>query len=159
MAGKTVKIKDFRSNIKDAAGNRIFDAANKLLKAIDGTTLIDLSGKLVANADIQTNQQVITGDGTVSIKSGTVFLQKGSAAAITLSPPVAGAQSAGGDDGKRITVFSETAFAHVVTCSQGFNRKGASGTATATAAANNQFTVEARNGQYNVIGALNFSFA
>ncbi len=144
MAGKTPKgLKDFRVSIKDASGNMLLDVVNKLLYGVD----------------IATNQQVITGDGTVSIKSGAVYLQKGSAAAITLPAPVAGAPSAGGDDGKRITIFSETAFAHVVTCAQGFNRKGASGTATASLAANNWFTVEARNGQYNVIGNTGFTLA
>jgi hypothetical protein len=143
MAIKAKNIKDFRNSVKAGDGSMLLDSANRLL----------------ANADVQLNTQLIPGDGTVTIKSGTVFLTKGSAAAITLNPPVAGAQSAGGDDGKEITFFSETAFAHVVTCSQGFNRKGSSGTATATAAANNNFKCIARNGQYDVVSNVNFTLA
>lgn len=107
--------------------------------------------------------QLITGDGAATIPASVgiikvVVLTKGSAAAITLAAPVAGAYGTG-DDGKIITFFSETAFAHVVTCPQGFNRKGASGTATASAAANNTFTCIARNGQWNVIANVNFTLA
>ena len=108
-------------------------------------------------------QQLISGDGTIALPTSagipkTVILTKASAAAITLPAPVAGAPGTG-DDGKIVTVISETAFAHVVTCAQGFNRKGASGTATASAAANNWFTVVARNGQWDVFGNLNFTLA
>lgn len=103
--------------------------------------------------------QLITGDGTIVLPASvgivkTVVLTKGSAAAITLPAPTAGA-----DDGKMLIIFSETAFAHVVTCAQGFNRKGSSGTATASAAANNSFTLFARNGQWDVVTNVNFTLA
>lgn len=120
---------------------------------------IQAGAGLVGN--LQTPVQVISGDGAIAIPSGSgaVFLTKGSAAAITIPAPVAGAYGTG-DDGKEITIISETAFAHVVTCvADGFNAKGSSGTATASAAANNWFKIIARNGHWRVIGNLNFTIA
>jgi hypothetical protein len=115
---------------------------------------LTVTGGIVADTP-----QLITGDGIIVLPASVgmpkvVTLTKGSAAAITLPAPVAGT-----DDGKIVYIYSETAFAHVVTCAQGFKRKGASGTATATAAADNAFGVVARNGQWDVLSSTNFAFA
>lgn len=50
----------------------------------------------------------ISGDGAITIQSGTVFLTKGSAAAITLAAPSS-------NDGVRICIIGASDFAHVVT--------------------------------------------
>jgi hypothetical protein len=118
----------------------------------------------IASTNANDGLQLIAGDGAISIPQSvgvikTVVLTKGSAAAITITAPVAGAYGTG-DDGKIIMVFSETAFAHVITCStRGFNRKGSSGTATASAAANNSITLVARNGDWDVMTNVNFTLA
>jgi len=118
------------------------------------------SGAIVSSADAL---QLLSADGVITLPSSvgvvkTVVITKGSAAALTLAAPVAGAYGTG-DDGKIIMVFSETAFAHAITCPQGFNRKGSSGTATASAAANNSITLVARNGQWDVMTNVNFTLA
>lgn len=97
---------------------------------------------------------VVSVDGAIPVTPGVYSVTKGSAAALTLAAPVAGAPSAGGDDGCIITVVSETAFAHVITQGTvGFNAKGASGTATFGAAKGNGLQLIARNGNWWVLGA------
>lgn len=65
----------------------------------------------------------IAGDGAVPLVNGTVFLNKGSAAAITVAAPSA-------IDGTRITVVSTTAFAHVVTFTGATLNDGTTGAKT-----------------------------
>lgn len=127
----------------------------------DGTQFLDAVNKKVFGY-FNTVPQVITGDGAISFAAGDqfVFLTKGSAAAITIAAPTAGSPLAGGQDGVMVTIVSETAFAHVITCStDGFNAKGSSGTLTASAAANNWVQLIARNGHWRIIGNLNFTNA
>lgn len=84
-------------------------------------------------------------DGAIGVKSGLVAVTKGSAAALTLAAP-----TAGDDDGKRLTIYSETAFAHTVTqTTPGINGGGtASDVATFGAAAGNAVVLIARNGTW-----------
>jgi hypothetical protein len=92
-------------------------------------------------------------DGTVAIKEGKIAITKATAIALTLPPPTAGLPTAAvpGDDGKILRITSTTAAAHVITCSQGFNAKGSSGTATFGAAKGNGMVLMAHQGQwYNV---------
>ena len=94
-------------------------------------------------------------DGAVTPKGGVVFVTKGSAAALTLAAPIPGA-----DDGKAVTFIAATAFAHVLTCpTDGFNAKGASGTATLAAAVGNGLTVTAFNGHWYASGAAGCTIA
>lgn len=87
---------------------------------------------------------VISGDGAITITPGTVILTKGSAAAITIAAPSTPAQ-----DNIVIEVYSESAFAHVITCStDGFNGKGSSGTVTFGNLAGNFVRLRARNGHW-----------
>lgn len=127
-------------------------------------------GKLAAKSPDQgTNLSTIDGafsvevdaaNGTIGIKEGNVIITKGSAIALTLTPPTAGAQSAGGDDGKILRINSTTAFAHIVTCSDGFNAKGSSGTATFGAAVGNACELVAYNGHwYNDPAATGVTYA
>lgn len=88
----------------------------------------------------------LAGDGAIAIPNASqdYYITKGSAAALTLVAPTAGT-----DDFKELTVWTETAFAHVITCaSVGFNGKAASGTLTWTAAKGNSVKFKARNGQW-----------
>jgi len=53
--------------------------------------------------------------GAIAIKEGTVFIGSSGALAMTLVAPTAGLPSAGGDDGKELTIIATTAHAHTVT--------------------------------------------
>jgi hypothetical protein len=124
-----------------------------------GTWTGPVVGNLTGNvtgfvSGVAYTQQVITTNSAITLLSGHVTITQGSASAITLAAPTAGT-----DDGKVLIIFSETAFAHQITCPVGFNRKGSSGTATASAAANNTLHLIARNGQWNVLYNLNFTLA
>ncbi len=89
-------------------------------------------------------EQILSGDGAITILSGHVAITKGSVAAITIAAPTAGT-----DDGKVLLINTETAFAHVITCSSnGFDDKGSSGTITFTAAKGNSVILLARNGRW-----------
>ncbi len=115
--------------------------------AVDGLTIKD--GGLGA-------VQAITGDGAITIANyATVFLSKGSAAAITLAAPTAGTQ-----DRFEITIIAASAQAHVVTCSTvGFNAKGSSGTLTFTAAIGNSVVLVAYNGNWYTKAVRNVTAA
>lgn len=149
-------------------GTQLIDAVNKAstltnkgdVKAQDGTVLINSTAKSAALSGGFSGPvpQVLSGDGAITIPAfvglvNSVRITKGSAAAITIATPAAG------DDGKVINIFSETAFAHQITCPDGFNAKGSSGTATASAAANNYITLIALNQHWRVIGNANFTLA
>ena len=96
---------------------------------------------------------VASADVAITLRAGTVHITKGSAAALTLSAPIAGAPSAGGEDGNFLRIYSETAFAHTVTqTTPGFNNGGAaSDVGTFAAAVGNGLDLEARNGIWWVI--------
>lgn len=115
--------------------------------AVDGLTIKD--GGLGA-------VQAITGDGAITIANyATVFLSKGSAAAITLAAPTAGTH-----DRFEITIIAASAQAHVVTCSTvGFNAKGSSGTLTFTAAIGNSVVLVAYNGNWYTKAVRNVTAA
>lgn len=100
--------------------------------------------KTVLN-DLIRPQTVFSADGAITVKSGYAHITKGSAAALTLAAP-----TSGDDDGKRLVILSETAFAHTVTqTTPGFNNAGAAGdVATFGAAAGNSIAVVARGGKW-----------
>lgn len=80
------------------------DNAGTLVPIVDGTSVQTLTNKNFIEP-----LQTITGDGAVTISSGSVLLTKGSAAAITLAAPTAA------QVGTAITIFAGSAFAHVLT--------------------------------------------
>jgi hypothetical protein len=95
----------------------------------------------------KTPTQELTANGAITIKEGSVYLNKGGVLAATLALPTAGAQSAGGDDGKRLRIIAVTAQAHTVTTpAAGYN--GASTISTAAGAIGNTMELEARNGTW-----------
>jgi hypothetical protein len=69
----------------------------------------------IANLDKAFGYEVDTTAGAIGIKEGNEFINGGSALAMTLAQPIAGEQSAGGDDGRVLRIISVTAFAHTVT--------------------------------------------
>lgn len=100
-------------------------------------------------------------DGTVAIKDGQVVITKASAIALTLPAPVAGLPTLtpAGDDGRVLRIVSTTAVAHVVTCPQGFNAKGSSGTATFGAAKGNGMELIAQGGQWYNLAQTGVTYA
>src|SRR5205823_11763355 len=104
--------------------------------------------------------QVLSADGAITVKDGRVVITKGSAVAATLAAPVSGLPNAGGDDFKRLTIVSSTAFAHVTTSPvRGFNAKGSSGTCTFTAAKGNSVVLVAYNGDWYTEASINNTVA
>ena len=84
-----------------------------------------LTSPTLTGAKVTPNVETITGNGAITIQSGTVLLTKGSAAAITLAAPSS-------QDGTIITITSTTAFAHVVTVTGGMWDGTATTNTTAT---------------------------
>lgn len=82
---------------------------------------------------IQEPTQIITGDGAITIPSGTVVLTKGSAAAITLAAPTA--------QGLELTVISDTAHAHTVDMASTGVNGGAADVGTFGGAVYDRFTL------------------
>lgn len=111
------------------------------------------------DADVQL--ALLDTDGAIPIKSGRVIVKKASACALTLAAPTAGLPSAGGDDGKRLTIVAGTAAAHTITnSSPGFNNGGASkDVATLGGAIGDGLTLIAYNGEWLVVGSVNATLA
>jgi membrane-bound inhibitor of C-type lysozyme len=100
--------------------------------------------------------EVASADGAIATKNGSVVITKGTAAALTLAAP-----SAGADDGKRLQIVSATAAAHTVTqTTPGINNGGtASDVATFTAAIGNGMELMAYNGIWYTVSLRNVTLA
>ena len=97
----------------------------------------------------------ITGDGAITIVPCSVFLSKGSAAAITLAAPTTVTH-----DGYTIRIVAISAQAHVVTGSvDGFNAKGSSGTLTFGGALGDSVTLVAKGGHWYTLAKINVTVA
>lgn len=106
--------------------------------AVAAFALMDKSGNVISSTT-----QVASLDGAIVIKRGTVYITKGSAAALTLAAPIPGV-----DDDAELTIVSTTAFAHTVTqTTPGFNAGStASDVGTFGAAIGNNIQLKAFNG-------------
>lgn len=101
--------------------------------------------------------QVAAANGAVTVKSGCVFITKGSACALTIADPTAGT-----DDGKELAIVATTAFAHTVdnSAGSGFNQGGgAADVATFTSARGNNIVLTAYNGKWYVVSSINATLA
>lgn len=119
--------------------------ATSVTAPITGNITGNVTGDVTGNVTGGTvgAQQVITGDGAITVQTGQVILTKGSAAAITIAAPTVA------QDKTEITVIAGSAQAHVITQGTvGFNAKGSSGTVTFTAAIGNAVTLRAYNGNW-----------
>lgn len=98
--------------------------------------------------------EVDAASGAIAVKEGTVVITKSSGAAVmTLALPVAGAQTAGGDDGKVLRIVSTTAQAHTVTTpATGYN--GATHIATFAANIGSAFELVAYNGSWYMLNTI-----
>jgi len=94
--------------------------------------------------------QYAAANGTILISQGVVLVTKATAAALTLLAP-----RAGSDDGKRLTIVSSTAAAHVITFAAGFNGGGAAkDTATLSGAIGDSLTLIAANGLWLIVASI-----
>lgn len=120
---------------------------------VSGTvSAANLTGTL--DGDVKGDVQVASADGAISIKSGTVIVTKGTAAALTLADP------ASSDTGKELHIVSTTAAAHTVTIAGGLNGAGASAdVGTFGAAAGNYVRLVAYNAKWYLQALLNVTFA
>jgi co-chaperonin GroES (HSP10) len=114
---------------------------------------VTIDGARIKDGAIQAGQQddvvAITGDGAITIAPSSIFLSKGSAAAITIAAPTATTH-----DGIIIRIVAISAQAHVVTCATvGFNAKGSSGTLTFGGAIGDSVVIEAYQGNWYTVGA------
>ena len=70
----------------------------------------------IANLDLAYGTQTASGStDAIAIKEGVVFVTATGVDALTLATPTAGLQSAGGDDGRVLTVIDTGGHAHTIT--------------------------------------------
>lgn len=118
--------------------------------ALSGTGTI-AAGATIASPTITgavTNQKttVYTADGAIAVESGVAFIEKTSAAAMTLAAPTV--------DGITITIVAGTSFAHVVTGTNLFwagETGGPFNKITTAAFIGSSATVVSRNGLWLVV--------
>ena len=89
---------------------------------------------------------------------GTSFIATAGVDATTLATPVAGAPSAGGNDGLEITIVSTTANAHTVTTAAN-KINGSKHIATFAAAVGNFITFVAYNGVWYVLASTGITLS
>lgn len=123
------------------------------------SSLLNLKKGVADSSDVGNTFDVAAADGAISIPdrgSKTVFITKGTAAAMTLAAPTSTTH-----DGVKITIVSTTAAAHTVTvATAGFNDLGVAGdTGTFGAAKGNGLTVVAYQGDWYVTSNINVTFA
>ena len=123
---------------------------------LTGDVIGNVTGNLVGNVTgthiggQQDSVVTISGDGAITAAPSSIYLSKGSAAAITIVAPTSVTH-----DGYLIRIVCQTAQAHVVTCaSVGFNAKGSSGTITFAAAIGNSVLLEAKGGNWYVVSNI-----
>lgn len=102
--------------------NMTIDAKGSGTLTLNGTAT---GATVIGKGRVTPSVQTISGDGAITIQSGTVVLTKGSAAAITLAAPSS-------QDGTTITVTSTTDFQHVITVTGGMWDGTATTNTTAT---------------------------
>ncbi len=134
-------------------GKQDADATLTSLSGRSGTgsgSIVYGTGPTIMGASISAATTVLTSDSAITLNSGTVFLEKGSAGAYTIAAP-------SGQDGMTIAIFGNTDFAHVVTFTGSTLLDGTTGanlTATFTAFKGSSITVQAR-GAFWLVQCLN----
>jgi Uncharacterized conserved protein (DUF2190) len=112
----------------DANGNAVQAApAPNVAVRVLGMALEDGASGDIINVDVDvaqlfgqvSNVEVDAANGAIALKEGVVLITKAGVAVMTLAAPTAGLQSAGGDDGKKLTIKSTTANAHTITTPSG----------------------------------------
>ena len=105
----------------------------------------------------QNGVTVMSADGAIPIKQGTVMITKASAAALTLALPIPGS-GPNGDDGKTLEIVDTTGQAHTVTTpTNGLN--GADHVATYGGAVPDNIRLKAYSGVWYVQGSVGITLS
>jgi hypothetical protein len=103
----------------------------------------------------QLQGQVASANGAILIKDGVVTITKGSACALTLAAPIAGA-----DDFRVLHIMATTAYAHTVTIANGLSGAGEDAdVGTFGGAVADRLSLVAYNGAWYPLINVNVSFA
>jgi hypothetical protein len=109
------------------------------------------SGNIDSSIDLAFGVETDSASGAIAIKEGFIFITDASAAAMTLALPTAGLPSAGGDDGRSLTIKNTTTGAHTVTTpSNGIN--GNKHVATFGGAVTDSLELVSYNGTWWTVG-------
>jgi hypothetical protein len=134
-----------------------FDAVRYLPKLAYGVLQFSAAGVLTANDSpvLKLPSTICTANGAIPILSGVYFIEKTSAAAMTVAAPTVA------QDGTQLEIIAGTNFAHVVTFTGSTLLDGTTGakiTATTAAFIGSGITVVARNGKWllqsNVVATI-----
>jgi hypothetical protein len=133
----------------------------KLPVTISAAGVLTIAGNIIGN---MTGLLAAVAPTVVSASSGALAIPTIGNGSFSLTYAGAGGYTlvrpAAVDDGKILTIVTEVAQAHVITCStDGFNAKGSSGTATWTAAIGNYLVLMARNTHWFNVGILGVALA
>lgn len=150
----------------DKSGNEIFniDGTNRAMEFPASSTLnlktgstITVAGTLTATTPLLSAEMTLTAsaDAAISIVaySQTIYITKGSAAALTLANPTATTH-----DGARLVIIATTAHAHTVSNAAGAGFNGGGGGAdvgTFGGAIGDNMVIEAYQGKWYVISLRN----
>ena len=138
------------------------DIIESELEQLDGVTpgtaaaskaLVLDANKEARGAGIGNKVSAASANGAITQKLGTIYITKGSAAALTIADP-----TATDDDGCRLAIISTTAFAHTISnaAGSGFNAGGASSdVATLGGARGDNIVIEAYQGKWYVVSSVN----
>jgi hypothetical protein len=105
-------------------------------------------------ADIADNTIVVySATGVIAEKNALVIINKAGVAAMTLARPMAGV-----DNGKTLKILSDSAYAHTITCTSGFDGGGTT-LITFAAAVGSAVTLKAYNGYWYIGGTVTATYA
>jgi hypothetical protein len=151
-----VKVSDLQEGSTDISESEIgvLDGVTPGTASASKALILD-ANKDVRGVGIGRKVTVASADGAISVKNGTVFITKGSAAALTLADPTATT-----DDGCELHFIAVTAFAHTVSnaAGSGFNSGGAAkDVATFGGARGDSLTLEAYQGAWYARSSTNIT--
>jgi hypothetical protein len=111
------------------------------------------SGNDDSSIDLFFGVEVDSASGAIGIKEGYVFITDASAAAMTLANPTAGMPSAGGDDGRSLTISNTTTGAHTITAASSNKINGNKHVITFSGAVTDFVDLVSYNGVWRVLGS------
>lgn len=147
------KTTDVDTFVGDVTGNLTGDVTGDVTGNVTGNLTGNVTGTHVGGQ--QDSIVTISGDGAITIAPSSVYLSKGSAAAITIVAPTTVTH-----DGIIIRVVAQSAQEHVITCATvGFNAKGSSGTLTFGGAIGDSVVLQAKGGNWYTVASINVTAA
>lgn len=144
----------------DGPGSLYVDYANGNHYINLGTKASPVWNNISASGGGQASITAITATGAIAVRpSGIYVITKAGVAAMTLAAPTTGAAGTG-DDGVRLEIFSNTAYAHTITATGLLNTGSAFvNVATFNARAGASLTLRAYGALWSVVAANGVSFS